>query len=122
MFICSMPTKKVTSGESGKTKTPKVSKKDSKPTSASQVPCANGEQCFWVHNGPVLSDLIELRDVLKEIHDEVYAHHVDGQKNDFADWVEHVLGDAECAEALRRSSKKTQAKKIVDLHLSKYAL
>ncbi len=122
MFICSMPTKKVTSGESGKTKTPKVSKKDSKQTSASQVPCANGERCFWVHNGPVLSDLIELRDVLKEIRDEVYAHHVDGQKNDFADWVENVLAEPELAKALRKAKKSKDAYAVVVKRLKVYGI
>jgi hypothetical protein len=61
------------------------------------------EKCFWVHHGPVLRDLRELRDALeRQISDGQFAHHVGPERNDFADWVEHVLGEKTCARALRR--------------------
>ena len=36
------------------------------------------EHCFWVHEGPILSDLRELRASLKKVvSSEQFSHHVD---------------------------------------------
>jgi hypothetical protein len=82
--------------------------------------CAIDGECFWSRDGQILSNLADLSFAIGSMDDSIFLHHVSKERNDFADWVEHVLQDRECAEALRRSSKKTQAQKIVDLHLSKY--
>lgn len=82
--------------------------------------CAIDGECFWSHDGQILSNLADLSFAIGSMDDSIFLHHVNDERNDFADWVEQVLGDEECAKALRRSGKKSQAQKIVDLHLSKY--
>jgi hypothetical protein len=68
------------------------------------------DKAFWVNGGPVLTDLQQLRDALAgDISDEQFVHHVTGDKNDFAQWVEEVLGDTRCAQALRRARSRTEA-------------
>ena len=74
------------------------------------------QNCFWVHNGPILSDLQELYEALRgEVTHEQFAHHVTEDRNDFADWIENTLGDVPCAKKVRSAKKqKTAAKRIRD--------
>ena len=60
------------------------------------------EKCFWVHYGPVLKDLRELRDALAgQMSEAQFAYHVQAERNDFANWVAQVLEEPACARALR---------------------
>ncbi len=62
------------------------------------------EKRFWLQDGPVLTDLRDLRDTLDgKMSDAQFAHHVGAERNDFADWVEYVLEEKTCAQALRRA-------------------
>ena len=80
------------------------------------------EQCFWIHYGPVLKNLRELRDALAQsVSDAQFAYHVGVGKNDFAKWVEAVLDDAMCAQALRRAKTLRAALRAVEARLAAYA-
>jgi len=79
------------------------------------------EQCFWIHYGPVLKNLRELRDALAQsVSDAQFAYHVGAGKNDFANWVEAVLDDAACAQALRRAKTRLAALRAVEARLAAY--
>ena len=91
-------TKKITKATTTKVK---VATKKSTP----MLVVAEGEQQFWTNDGRILKDMIELRDALSQMERHVFDHHVTGEKNDFADWVEFVLQDTSGASMLR--SKKT---------------
>jgi len=82
--------------------------------------CAPGEHCFWTTDGQVLEDLNQLQLAFGSMDDEVFLHHVTKEKNDFADWVEHVLEDAACAADLRRSKKPSSARTAIVRHLRFY--
>lgn len=111
------PAKKTTS------KKPAAKKSSPKTTAKGKVlVCAKGKECFWTNDGQVLKDLLELRDALKKMTDKVYTHHVTKEKNDFADWVEAVLKDVDCATALRKSKKPNTARTVVVRHLRTYHL
>lgn len=84
--------------------------------------CATGTNCFWVNNGPILRDLVELERALDTMTEKIFSHHVSGSRNDFADWVEHVLKDQETAAALRRSKKPKTARTVVVRQLKLYTL
>ena len=72
------------------------------------------DKAFWVNFGPVIKNLRELRDALADgMSDEQFAHHVTGDRNDFASWVDHVLGDAKCAKALRKARSRAEALRVV---------
>jgi hypothetical protein len=76
------------------------------------------DKCFWVHCGPILKNLRELREALVDsISDEQFAYHVARERNDFAVWVEEVLGDATCAKALRRARTRRAALRAVAARL-----
>ncbi len=71
--------------------------------------CAAGEECFWSNDGKVLSTLADLLMALTHMSPEAYAHHVTADRNDFADWVEFVLIDKKCADALRKAKDQKAA-------------
>ena len=76
------------------------------------------DKCFWVNCGPILKNLRELREALADsISDEQFAYHVARDRNDFAVWVEEVLGDATCAKALRRARTRQASLRAVAARL-----
>jgi len=82
--------------------------------------CAPGEQCFWTSDGKVLENLSHLQMAFGTMGNEVFLHHVTKEKNDFAEWVEHVLEDAACAADLRRAKKPSSARTVVVRCLRSY--
>lgn len=125
-----MVTKKVVSTKVVKTTkvaavTPKskvVKKTASKKTSGKKkLVVAAGAHCFWVKDGKVLKDLVDLETALKKMTAEVFAHHVTKDKNDFATWVEVVLKDKACATDLKKAKKANTAKTAVTKHLKNYS-
>lgn len=84
--------------------------------------CAQGEQCFWANDGKIIADLVELRNAFEHMADEVFMHHVTGTKNDFADWVQFVLGDTELAAKLRGAKKQSTARTMIVTRLKMYDL
>lgn len=95
--------------------TKKATQKDAK-----LLVCAPDDKCFWTTDGHILKNLEDLKLAFGTMADEVFLHHVNSEKNDFADWVEQVLEDAKCAAALRKSKKPTTAKTVVIKHLRHY--
>ena len=111
--------KKVASKKSA----PKMSKSSARKAtdkSKKNLVQAQTNTAFWVHNGSILSNLLELKDALEAMEDAVFSYHVTKDKNDFADWVESVLRDPDCAAALRKSKKPHTARTVVVRHLKIY--
>jgi hypothetical protein len=82
--------------------------------------CAFDGECFWSRDGRILENLADLKLAFGSMDDEIFLHHVEGGKNDFADWVENVLQDPDCAQDLRKTKKRTQAEKVIADHLRYY--
>lgn len=98
-----------------------MSRGNAKISTKKELRIALPQNCFWVHGGPILSDLQELHDGLKkEITHEQFTHHVNGERNDFADWVEGTLGDAACAKSLRAVKRKDTMLKRLEICLKGY--
>lgn len=100
----------------------KVAKKATikKTSGAKKLVLATGADCFWVHNGPILKDMVELEKALGDMTEKMFAHHVAGKRNDFADWVEYVLKDVETATAIRKTKKPNTAHTVVKRQLKLY--
>jgi hypothetical protein len=103
-------------------KTPKEGGSVKRRTKASKriLARAEGSQCFWVNDGQVIADLVELANVLSLMEPHTFTHHVDGNRNDFADWIEFVLGDTELAHSLRGVMKASQTRTLVVKRLKIY--
>lgn len=100
------------------TKKPRAKKNTVKETPS--VVYASGDQCFWSCDGHILASLYDLEHALSCIEQTTYNHHVTSDRNDFANWVEFVLCDKECADGLRRSKTQRAAHRTVTKSLSRY--
>ncbi len=97
-------------------------KKVSTPKTKKPLVHTKLEESFWVNDGRILSNLIELKDALESMDESIFAHHVSKEKNDFADWIEHVLEDVELASTLRKSKKPRTAHAVVASRLQLYII
>lgn len=71
------------------------------------------EKYFWACDGQILKNLKELAKSLEGMSNEVFGHHANKLKNDFADWVRDIFGDRKLATELKRAkTAKTAAKKV----------
>lgn len=104
----------------------KVAKKSGKVVTKKKTPgkkqllSVSGDSCFWVNNGPILSNLKDLEGALKGMTEEQWKHHVDKHKNDFAAWVKGVLSEETCAKSLMKCKTKGEAVKVVTTAVKKY--
>ena len=75
---------------------------------------------FWVHHGPVICDLRELAKALQEMSDDQYNHHTrrESGTNDFARWIEDVLGEALLAQKLSRTRSRLGTRKVIVTHIA----
>ncbi len=59
------------------------------------------EKSFWVRDGQILRNIAELPPALERMSEETFRHHVTGKKNDFANWIEFVIGERSLADEVR---------------------
>jgi hypothetical protein len=78
-----------------------------------------GEMCFWVNNGPVLKNMNELYDALKNMDQNIFDYHVNSEKNDFAKWVDEALHDADLAKKLLKCTDPASMVKVIEAHIKK---
>ena len=80
------------------------------------------EQCFWVWNGPILRNLLDLDDALRNtISDEQFRFHITG-KNDFTTWIDQVLEDKMCATAFTKAKNRKGACTVTMKFLKSYQI
>jgi len=79
-------------------------------------------QAFWCNHGTVLRNLADLSAALSDMSAEEFAHHVNGEKNDFATWTEDVLGDATLANKLRLLSTAEASQRMVGRRIEELTL
>lgn len=72
------------------------------------------EKWFFFAHGRKAKDIEGLKKVLEKIEDSEFNHHVNDQRNDFANWVEHVFGEQGLASKLRTTYNKEDMHNIVD--------
>ncbi len=96
-----------------------VAKKD---VAGKSLVYADSAKSFWLKDGQILNSLQALHDALVKMDKVVYAHHVGKGKNDFAEWVQAVLGDKTCATDLRKAKSAGGAKLVVAKYLKEYRL
>ena len=72
-----------------------------------------GDKVFWVNNGSLLKNLVDLEKCLSTMSDAAYAYHANKTKNDFSNWTRNVIGDAELALSLTEAKNKSAALKKV---------
>ena len=78
------------------------------------------EKCFWAHDGQIFCDLAGLREALEKMSEEVFVYHVNGQKNDFSQWVGDALGDKTLVKQLGSLKKRQAFLKKVDARIRNF--
>ena len=77
---------------------------------------------FYCKDGKVFRKMEEMARQLRKLDKETYSHHVNDQKNDFANWVEHAIGDAVLASKIRRAQNQTTMSRIVNSRVAELSL
>jgi hypothetical protein len=77
------------------------------------------KQVFVLCNGKPVKNIRELADVMDEIEDHVFSHHVTHDRNDFANWVNDVFKDVELATELANAKDKRHFQLVIYKHLTK---
>lgn len=73
---------------------------------------------FWLHDGRTLQTLHQLQDALHDMKPEVFSHHVNSSKNDFASWVIDITGDKALADSIRKSKTPKSMEAVIDKALA----
>ena len=66
---------------------------------------------FYCNDGRILKSIAELRDALSSMDGGLFSYHVNGNKNDFADWIREAAEDeglAKSIENIRVSEKMVE--------------
>lgn len=117
-----MPKKKAaaSSKKSGSKKTTtKATKKPTKEAKKKAVKRnAHPNQVFVMVNGEQLKNVKELADVMERIEDEVFSHHVNDDKHDFANWLQDVFQDVDLAKKLAKAKNKKHVQLVLYKHIS----
>ena len=74
---------------------------------------------FILADGRVLKDIKELAFALSDMADEVFWHHVNDARNDFAYWIEDTLKNSELAEDVKKVKDKWNAQLAILKHIVK---
>jgi len=115
--------KKATTTKVAKKAPAKVSAKKAgakKNSSVKSVIYTDNGTSFWVTDGQILNSLIALHSALLDMEDNIFDYHVNSEKNDFAEWVDCVLCDGDCASDLRKVDSPKEASSVVAKHLKSY--
>ncbi|MFH1506173.1 MAG: hypothetical protein ABIE94_04280 [archaeon] len=76
------------------------------------------DRYFILCNGRRLKNIKELADIMEEIEDHVFNHHVTHDKNDFAKWVHDVFQDIDLAQKIAGVKDKKHVQFIIYKHIT----
>jgi hypothetical protein len=71
-----------------------------------------GDKRFFCHDGCISRNLSELSDCFARMTQDIYNYHVTGQKNDFSNWINDVLGDTKLAADLMNLVSPSEAARV----------
>lgn len=66
------------------------------------------DKAFYCRDGKVARSLDDLTQILTSMPEDEFSHHVNEYKNDFANWIEHVLGERDLADTLRKAQSRQE--------------
>ena len=74
---------------------------------------------FHVHTGSGLKNIYELSEALEIMDENAFSHHVNREKNDFANWIRDVIGDLKLAEEIVNYYERKRILKAVKSRIKK---
>ena len=119
----SRKTAKKTTGSKKKTpKTSKATKKTSKKNVKQKLEVYNlaqdapGERFFLLANGQPVKHVAELAEIVTDLEEHIFNHHVNPENNDFHNWVKDVFKDLELAKKILGVQSKEQLQLTIYKH------
>ena len=71
------------------------------------------ESYFRLNDGRSIGSIEELYDLIDHMDDNVFAHHVNRGKNDFANWIKYVFAKRSLAEDVNSVYTKQDMKRVL---------
>jgi carboxypeptidase C (cathepsin A) len=75
------------------------------------------EKRFVLHDGRQVESLFQLIDELETMGEDVFRHHVNEMKNDFANWARDVFAAPSLAEEMQKMRDRMETQRAVMKHL-----
>ncbi|RMF55437.1 hypothetical protein D6745_02185 [Candidatus Woesearchaeota archaeon] len=72
------------------------------------------EKSFHLYQGPRIKNIEALAEVLDVVNDDIFKHHVTKDKNDFATWIDEVVGDKVLARRVLRAKDRSALAKVIE--------
>jgi len=80
---------------------------------------ANSDHYFFVNDGTVLKNVLDLSKQLDKMSEEVFRYHVNDMKNDFASWIKEIFKEEKLAEELLKTTEKDKTQIVLLKHIIK---
>ncbi len=77
---------------------------------------------FYCRNGKVINSLEELAKEIKELDIETFLHHVNEERNDFANWIKEVVGDMVLANRIKRAKRQSTMSRAITSRVARLNL
>ena len=71
------------------------------------------EHYFITKDGREVKSLFELSKVLEDMPEDVFNHHVSDERNDFSNWVGHVMKNKSLADSIAAAKDKKSIQKVI---------
>jgi hypothetical protein len=68
---------------------------------------------FWAQDGKTIKNLKELEHALHYMNPDTFRHHVTASKNDFANWIDHVMHEETLAKLVKMAKTKDNIRRLV---------
>jgi len=75
---------------------------------------------FITQSGRKIHNLFELYDVIFEMDDVEFNHHVNENKNDFKNWIYHIIKDLRLAEIIAPLKDKLEILSVIEKRIDNY--
>jgi hypothetical protein len=79
---------------------------------------AHPDKLFILVDGKKVKNIKELADVMGDLEDYVFNHHVREDSNDFENWLTHVIEDIELAKNIAGCKDKKHVQFVLYRHIA----
>jgi hypothetical protein len=76
------------------------------------------DKAFYMCNGEMVSRLGDLPNKLQSIDDGTFSYHVNGDRNDFASWIDGVFQNSALAKKVAKAKTKSEMIKALNSSFS----
>jgi hypothetical protein len=74
---------------------------------------ADPKHYFYLCDGTVVKNVLELSKCIEKMRDEVFSYHVNDVKNDFSNWIRDVYNDDKLAKRMLETTDKDKTQIIL---------